>query len=342
MCPRITRRHALAVAAAAGVALPGAAVANAAPQKTAPQKTAPSLRGRSMPVRVATFNASLNRAKEGQLLEDLRTGEDPQIHAVAEIIQLNNPDILLINEFDYDPTGEAADLFRTKYLESARGGRTPVHYPYAFTAPVNTGIPTGLDLNGDGVADGPDDAFGFGEFPGQYGMLLLSRHPILEHQVRTFQNLLWKDMPGNLIPTDYYSAEAVAKLRLSSKSHWDVPVRIGEKLLHVLAAHPTPPSFDGPEDRNGRRNSDEIRLWADYITAGPTSQWIVDDAGVRGGLAPAERFVILGDFNSDPVDGDSWPGAIDQLLHHPRVRDTQPMSDGAAEKSAVSRRGSPL
>ncbi|WP_151904759.1 endonuclease/exonuclease/phosphatase family protein [Brachybacterium ginsengisoli] len=324
MTPRVTRRRALA-AAAAGFGLPAAA-ADAAP---APARH----RGGFENLRVATFNASLNREQEGQLLEDLATGEDAQIRAVAEVIQINNPDILLINEFDHDADGRGVDLFRTKYLEVSQNGKSPVFYPHAFTAPVNTGVPSGHDLNRDGTVGGPDDAWGFGQFPGQYGMVVLSRHPILTEQVRTFQNLRWADMPSNLLPTEFYGEEISPELRLSSKSHWDVPVSVGAGIVHILAAHPTPPSFDGPEKRNQRRNSDEIRLWSDYLSPGRRSKWIVDDAGLRGGLAAREQFVILGDMNSDPLDGDSWPGAIDQLLGHPRVQDTKPASEGAVEAS---------
>lgn len=284
-----------------------------------------------MNVRFATYNASLNRATEGELLEDLATGEDVQIKAIAQVIQINNPDVLLINEFDHDADHRGIDLFRRNYLEVGQNGRSPVHYPYAYTAPVNTGVPSGLDLNRDGTVGGPDDAWGFGEFPGQYGMVVLSRYPILTHQVRTFRDLRWASMPGNLIPESFYGSEIAPQLRLSSKSHWDVPVQVGSTTIHLLAAHPTPPSFDGPEDRNGRRNHDEIRLWADYLSPGKASRWIVDDAGTRGGLRPSESFVIAGDYNSDPKDGDSWPGAIDQLLNHPRVRDTKPASQGAVD-----------
>ncbi|MGO1286105.1 MAG: endonuclease/exonuclease/phosphatase family protein [Brachybacterium sp.] len=326
MTPRLTRRRAIAAAAAAGIGLPAAAVAQAAP---APSRR----RGRFQQARIATFNASLNRSAQGQLLEDLATGEDAQIRAVAEVIQINNPDVVLLNEFDHDEDGKGLDLFREKYLEVSQNGKSPVFYPYVFTAPVNTGVPSGLDLNQDGTVGGPDDAWGFGEFPGQYGMAILSRYPILTEQVRTFQNLRWADMPSNLLPTEFYGPEIAAELRLSSKSHWDVPVQIGSSTLHVLAAHPTPPSFDGPEKRNQRRNSDEIRLWADYLSPGRRSAWIVDDAGVSGGLAPREQFVIVGDYNSDPLDGDSWPGAIDQLLSHARVQDTLPRSEGAVEAS---------
>lgn len=325
MSSRISRRGAFAAAAAAGLGAPTAAAAAPPTQFS----------GRTQNLRVATYNASLNRAEAGDLVRDLETGEDSQIRAVSEVIQINNPDVLLINEFDLDGEHRGLDLLRENYLEVSQNGRTPVFYPYAYTAPVNTGVPSGLDLDGDGTVGGPDDAWGFGEFPGQYGMAIFSRHPILTEEIRTFQKLRWQAMPSNLLPTDFYDTEISSQLRLSSKSHWDVPVQIGTTTLHLLAAHPTPPSFDGPEKRNQRRNHDEIRLWADYLDPGRTSRWIVDDAGVSGGLHASQPFVILGDYNADPHDGDSWPGAIDQLLTHPRVRDTQPASDGAEEAAEL-------
>src|SRR5215510_10392305 len=142
-------------------------------------------------------------------------------------------------------------------------------------------------------------------------------------------------MPGNLIPTPFYSPDEVDILRLSSKSHWDIPIEIGKKTVHFLVAHPTPPVFDGHEDRNGRRNFDEIRFWADYISPGK-SDYIYDDEGVHGGLKPGELFVIAGDQNSDPLDGDSIPGAIQQLLDHPKINSkSAPTSEGAVEQAAL-------
>ncbi|MEM7546364.1 MAG: endonuclease/exonuclease/phosphatase family protein [Pseudomonadota bacterium] len=279
-------------------------------------------------VRIATFNASLNRRNPGELVQDLRLGKKAktvdQIDAVAEIIQLVRPDIILINELDSDPDGIAATLFRDR-LATGTNDAEGIAYPHVFTAPSNTGIASGHDLDGDGRQSGPKDAFGFGYFEGQYGMAILSRFPIDESAVRTFQRLLWADMPGNLIPPDFYKPEAAAALRLSSKSHWDVPVTLpGGRQLHLLASHPTPPVFDGPEDANGRRNHDEIRFWADYIQG---QDWVIDDAGTRGGLASDAAFAVLGDLNADPSDGAALRGALLSLLG--LVQDTRPTSPGA-------------
>ena len=296
------------------------------------------------PVRFATFNASLNRNFEGQLVDDLSTTTNAQARAVAEIIQRTRPDVLLINEFDFVEDGQAAELFQDNYLSVGQMGADPIEYPYYFVAPSNTGIPSGFDLNNNGVVGGPDDAFGFGFFPGQFGMVVFSRYPIDTDGVRTFQRFLWQDMPGALLPddpstpepADWYSQEELEVFRLSSKSHWDVPIQVGAREVHFLVSHPTPPVFDGPEDRNGTRNHDEIRLWADYVTPGPTSDYIYDDDGVYGGLKPGSMFVIAGDQNSDPLDGDSIPGAIQQLTEHPLINtEVTPDSEGAVQASAL-------
>ncbi len=291
-------------------------------------------------VRFATFNASLNRGAAGQLVADLSTPDNAQAREVAEVIQRNRPDVLLINEFDYAPA--AVDLFRDNYLERGQNGARPIDYPYAFIAPSNTGVLTGFDLDRNGSTDTGNDAHGFGLFEGQYGMLVLSKYPIDTARARTFQHFLWKDMPNAMLPDDpatpaakdWYSPEILDVLRLSSKSHWDVPVHIGRATVHFLVSHPTPPTFDGAEDRNGTRNHDEIRFWADYVTPGK-SRYIYDDEGRRGGLAPGQRFVVAGDQNSDPLDGDSVPGAIQQLLNAPRVIDPRPGSEGGVLAAAT-------
>lgn len=330
------------------------------------------------PIRFAQYNASLNRGAAGVLEADLNgTSVDvnaalrvTQAKTVAEIIQRNSPDVLLINEFDFvpghtpglatHPLNRYADAFLNVPQNNVLGTSpsTPVSFPHRFNAPSNTGVHSGFDLNNNGVVVSTpgapgygDDAFGFGNFEGQFGMAFYSKHPIVG--VRTFQNFLWKDMPGNLLTNDptpdnpatpvnenlggFYSPEEQGVLRLSSKSHWDVALNVEGVVVHVLVSHPTPPVFDGPEDRNGKRNFDEIRFWKDYVNG---ASYMYDDAGMTGGLAAGSAFVIMGDQNADPFDGDAYTlggvRAIDQLLKDPLVDDSmRPISLGGPQQAGL-------
>lgn len=291
--------------------------------------------------RIATYNVSLHRKQSGELRKDLE-GDSEQAKRLATIVQTLQPDILVINEIDFEPDLASIELFRTKYLNQAKGlgvrGSTQP-FAYQFAAAVNTGVPSGLDLNQNQKTDEADDCFGFGNYPGQYGMAIYSRHPIQQDKCRTFQKLLWSSMPNAQQPKtesgkNYYPDDVWTKLRLSSKSHWDVLIDFQGKPLHVLMSHPTPPVFDGPEDRNGCRNHDEIRFWSDYLDNEQASGYVVDDQGVKGGLANDQAFVICGDLNSDPKDGAGNPAAILRLMSHPRVLKMEPpKSQGAIEAS---------
>ena len=334
------------------------------PPVTPPRATPPPATPGTL--RIATYNVSLYRRESGALAQELTTGRSTQAATIAAVLQEVRPDLLLINEFDYDgavdddhaarPPAPAALAFLRGYLAVSQGGREPLACPTLFSAPSNTGLPSGVDLDRDGRISGGNDARGFGLFPGQYGMLVCSRLTLRRDQVRSFRNFLWRDMPGADLPPDWYGPDALAAVPLSSKSHWDLPFELPAapgvapgaapgappRVLHLLASHPTPPGFDGPEDRNGRRNHDEIRLWADYLTP-DRDGYLVDDAGRRGGLAVEASFVIAGDLNADTVDGGSRNGAIRQLLEHPRVHREAavgrwvPRSAGAAE--AAGRQG---
>ncbi len=296
-------------------------------------------------LRVATYNTSLYEDTTAGVIHRLERG-DPKARDIAAVLQRVRPDVVLLNEFDYDDGHRAADLFQRDYLEVAQpGGGAALLYPFRYLGPVNTGVPSGMDLDHDGKIGGQGrarggDVWGYGLHPGQYGMLLLSKYPIDMGGVRSFQLLRWSAMPGARRPVDpvtgkpWYPDAVWNKLRLSSKSHWDVPVLTPLGPLHVLASHPTPPVFDGPEDRNGARNFDELRLWKEYLD-NTGAGWLCDDRGRCGGLAPDARFVILGDLNADPLDGDGVPGAIGQLLRHPRVAPVPaPRSRGAVALAA--------
>lgn len=296
-------------------------------------------------ITIATFNVSMeaeNYVERGSPLSPqvlsglLEQAKHPQIKNIAAIIQQVQPDILLLNEFDYiENPKQGIELFIKNYLAVSQLGGKPIHYPYYFYRSVNTGQPSGFDLNRDGKVTGPEDAWGFGNYPGQYGMVILSRFPLDEANARTFQHFKWQDMPNRQIPKQangqpWFDESTMAKMPLSSKSHWDIPVIIGKKRLHLLASHPTPPVFDGPENRNGHRNHDEVRFWVDYLNS--KDNYHYDDQGNKGGYLADAPFVIMGDLNSSDVEGDAHRGAITNLLQHPKIQsDLIPQSRGGHE-----------
>lgn len=293
-------------------------------------------------MRIASYNVAMYRGRSGQLVAELRSGDSRQAKRIAEVLQRVRPDVVLLCEIDYavgdDPAGVLVGGYAAKPQAAGIEG---LSYPYWFAAPVNTGEPSGLDLDNDGRTDGPADAWGFGRYPGQYGMAVLSRWPIDGAATRTFQNLRWSKLPAARQPVDpatgapYYSAEVWEQLRLPSKTFMDVVVKAPAGPLHLLCSHPTPPVFDGPEDRNGLRNADEVRLVTEY-SSGRLGDYFVDDRGVAGAIPAGEPFVVLGDLNADPNDGDGVRESIRELIAGPRMApDPLPTSEGAKAASAA-------
>lgn len=269
---------------------------------------------RAETIRIATFNVELDRDGPGLLLRDILSGKDDQVAAVAQVVAQVAPDILLLQNVDYDHGNVALGALRDRI---ARDGP---RYPHMLALRPNTGMATGLDMDGDGRRGRARDKQGYGAFAGQGGMALLSRLPIARAQVRDFSALLWQDMPGAIMPrvggAPFPSAAAAARQRLASVGHWAVPfVPEGGDPLHLLAFHAAPPVFDGPEDRNGRRNHDELRFWQLYLDG-------------RFGPAPAARFVLAGVANIDPVDGEGRKQGIKRLLEDARLQDPRPVRPG--------------
>lgn len=249
------------------------------------------------------------------MLRDLGRSPLPdRIDATLAVIVALRADVLLLTGVDADHGGAALD--RLAEALAARGAA----YPHRLVPVTNRGVPSGHDLDGDGTPGGPGDAQGHGGFRGAGGLALLSRLPILSTGMRDFSALLWRDLPGATMPqtpggAPFPSAAAQAEQRLSSGGHSEVPLALpGGGTLRLLLAHASPPVFDGPEDRNGLRNRDELRFWQLFLGG-----WAPD--GGPGGRAP---FVLLGRLNLDPQDGDGHRPAIRSLLDDPRLRDPRP------------------
>ncbi|PPB82416.1 endonuclease/exonuclease/phosphatase family protein [Albidovulum inexpectatum] len=269
-------------------------------------------------LRLATFEVEMTRRGPGLLLRDISSGKDSQTEAVAEVIATVRPDVLLLTGFDYD-----LDLVALRSLRDRIAARG-VDYPHLFALRPNSGWQTGLDLDGDGRIGGPGDARGWGRFAGAGGMAILSRHPIDHESVLDLSSLRWADLPGALIDEADLPREALGVLPVSSTGHWVVPVVLPSGTrLSLLAFRATPPVFDGPEDRNARRNRDEIALWR-HLLEGRLSH-----------RAPKPPLVILGNFNLDPVDGEGRRDALNALLSNPTLVDPAPVSTGAARAARM-------
>lgn len=265
---------------------------------------------------MATFSPELTRRGPGLLLRDILKGE-AQVEAVVEVIRAGDADVLLLTGIDMDPGGATLTALAERLAEAG------APYPHLFTAPGNTGLRTGLDLDGDGRLEEPEDAQGFGRFPGEGGMAVLSRYPLGE--VAELTGLLWRDLPG--AAPWFASEEAAAVQRLSSVAHWDVPVEAPGGPLHLLAFSATPPVFDGEEDRNGRRAEDELRIWQAYL------------GGALGG-PPEGPAVVAGRVNVDPVEGEGRREVLEALLGGV-LQDPAPEGPGGAAEADAGQAGPP-
>lgn len=263
------------------------------------------------PLRIATWNVDLDRTGPGLLVNDLAKGNNPQIAALLRGLVALDADVILLTAFDYDLGGVALGLLADQL--AAQGAP----YPHRFALRPNTGLQTGFDVDGNGRLGDPRDAQGFGLFSGQGGMAILSRLPVDEPAVRDLSAFLWRDLPGSLTP----DAPGLAAIqRLATTGFWDVPLITETGPLHLLAWHATPPVFDGPEDRNGKRNHDEAAFWRLLLN------------GALPMPPPDGPFVLLGDANLDPADGDGLRDGIATLLSDPALQDTQPKgTHGRAE-----------
>ncbi|WP_420004984.1 endonuclease/exonuclease/phosphatase family protein [Arenibacterium sp. LLYu02] len=276
---------------------------------------------RAEPLRLATFNTELSRKGPGLLLRDLGRKDD-QIDAVLATIVAAQADILLLQGIDWDYEGQTLAALVERL--TALGLR----YPEQFTSRPNAGVPSGLDLDGDGRFGEPEDAWGWGRFTGAGGMALLSRFPIERGALRDLTGMLWRDLPDHRMPTlpdgtPYPDPETAKALRLSSVNHWVVPIRLPDgSLFSVMAFHAAPPVFDGPEDRNGRRNADEILLWS-HLLAGHL------------GTPPEPPFAVLGDANNDLTRGEGHKDALTRLLQDPHLQEPLPKDTEGQSHTAL-------
>jgi hypothetical protein len=270
---------------------------------------------------VATWNAGLDRTGPGLLVAELAGDASPEVAAALRVLVALDADVILLTSVDYDRGGVALGLLADRLAEAG------IAYPHRLALRPNTGMQTGQDIDGDGRIGDPQDAQGWGLFSGQGGMAILSRLPLDRGAVRDFSGFLWRDLPDALLPAGMTPAVRDIQ-RLATTGFWDVPVMTDSGPLHLLAWHASPPVFDGPEDRNGRRNHDEAAFWRRFLD------------GALPMAPPDGRFVLLGDGNLDPADGDGLREGVAALLAHPALQDPAPRgSHGRTEPAHLGEPG---
>ncbi len=345
----------MAIAAVSALAASGAVVGVTG---AAASPTATDVSDSTAPLRFATFNASLNRERPGPAPSPT-CPHPPTRRPVRSPRSSSGPGrmSLLINEFDFDRAAARRRCSRTTTSSVGHNGAPPIHYPYRVHRAVsNTGVASGFDLNNDGrVVTQPGAPGTATTRSASVPSPVSSAWPCTPatrstaDRVRTFQRFLWKDMPGALLPddpatpapADWYSPEELGRLpAVVARRHWDLPDP-GRAIAPCTSSlsHPTPPVFDGPEDRNGRRNFDEIRFWADYVRPGARPRTSTTTTGTsRRPAARVAAFVIAGDQNSRPVRRrHAFPARIQQLLEPSRGSTTRSprRAAGAVEASAL-------
>ncbi len=238
------------------------------------------------------------------MLRDLRAAKDEQAEAALDVIAAAAPDVILLLDVDWDQGGMGLDALIARLADHG------LDYSYRIAPKPVSGVPSGMDLDGDGRSDGPRDALGYGWFTGDSGMALLSRLPLGE--ARDLSGTLWADRAETegLMPV-----EARALVPLATTAQLVVPLMVGDTVLTLVTLAAGTPVYDGPEDRNGLRNREELALVAELAAA-------------------ADLPVVLGRGNIDPETGQGYRSAMRALLDLPALQDTAP--EGAAGQATVA------
>ena len=286
---------------------------------------------------------------------DLQRTDHTRLRRAAARIQSLSPDVLFVTGLVYDQSGlsdngertpgQNGRRFVTNYLSRSQADTLSGRSYQTVMLPVNAedssreGRITDQAVSPETVSvSGSSESVtavrrahpGRANGSSQEGMALFVRDDleILRDSIRTFRRFLWSKMPGAARPRDrhsgapWHSDETWRSLRLSSRSHWDVPVRTsGGTVIHVLASHPGVPTRDGDAQYSDRRNHDEIRFWVDYLD---DAVYIEDDSGRGGGLAEDAAFVLVGPLHADPNDKNIFRAAVRELIAHRRVHDPRP------------------
>ena len=244
-------------------------------------------------VRFSTFNASLNRSNAGDLVADLSTPGNQQAANVAEIDPAGPARRAAGQRVRLRPGGAAA-CSRPTTCPCPTTASAPIDYPYRYIAPSRTpGSPRATTSTTTDRSVAPTTPSGSASSPGQFGMAVYSKYPIDDRQgpdvpalpVEGHAGRAASRRPAHCRSADWYSPAELGVFRLSSKSHWDLPIQ------HRRADRPLPGE---PPDAAGVRRASGGPQRASQLRRDPVlgrlhragrGQLHLRRRGRRGGLA---------------------------------------------------------
>lgn len=278
-------------------------------------------------VRIAQFN--LREMSTAKLLD----GADEQAGAAAQVIAKFAPEIISINELQFDiegipslgspgaPSSTQPGTFdggaqNAKRLAERVAALNPAA---AFSFTVLTVGNSGFKWAGPTLGNPSFVLRGWGDWPGRFNSAILTKFPIAYDKIRVINEFAWDALPDNSIDKmkTEIGTSVPAGFPLFEKGILVVPVEIAPgQLLHMVMHHPVAPAF---EAINPYRHFDELHGLKLFLD------------GTLPGVEPlpvGARFVVIGDLNADPEDGDSLDGGIEPILGHPALNVFFPAGSG--------------
>lgn len=242
-------------------------------------------------------------------IRDGLKGKNTQLKAATNIVKSLSPDILSINEMQYDLPNIPNKKYQTEgqnpeFLAKIFG----IDFKSTAFYPANTGT-NSKPKNGEYILHPTAedrahyaDLVNFGLFPGQYSMAGIFKYPI--KRIKNYSQLPWKSFNRNLDLSKYTDGNGnplPKNMSLFDKNFIDVTLDVDGKNVHVILFHTVPAfGFGNKKTPNFERNKDQIKFLSWYLTAEKTEY----------GITPIKdkTFIAMGDWNVDPASKN--PGAL--------------------------------
>lgn len=242
----------------------------------------------------------------------LKEQNTPQLNAVKKILKNYHPDILSINEMQYDLPGIPHGEFKSEGQNLKKlAKKIQLDFAYNVFDQANTGNDAIPYKSGEYPLDFSDtrmrkkaDQNNFGIFPGQYSTGALSNLKIIE--VKVYKKIIWKDFNPKVNLDKFAKANGKPlnpKIELFDKSFIHAVLETKDlKRLNLILLHTVPAyHFGNKRSPNYERNRDQLRFLEWYLS-GDTDIQIANIKENGKEIIPLKkgaRFVAVGDWNTD-------------------------------------------